>query len=345
VNLSSVRARQERGKYLATRARVEDVNFVGFLEELAQRVIACEREGAPAVLLRDLPRPKPDDAINVDGLPLLRRHAVTLFGDGGTFKSYLGLYYAGRLDQVGHRVGLFDWELAGEDHRDRLERLFGPEMPGVVYARCSRPLVDEANRLRRIVQDNRLEFAVFDSVAFACDGPPEAAEVAGRYFQALRGLGEFGSLHVAHISKAEGSDQKPFGSVFWHNGSRATWFVKPAEGMPGVPTIAVGLYNRKANLGALRPAVGYEITFGEDETTLRRVEVGATPELAVGLTTRQRIASALRSGARTVAELAEDLDLKADTVEKTVKRGAGKVFSFLPGPDGVRRVGLMGRTA
>ena len=37
VNLSSVRARQERGKYLNTRARVDEVDFIGLLEELSLR--------------------------------------------------------------------------------------------------------------------------------------------------------------------------------------------------------------------------------------------------------------------------------------------------------------------
>jgi hypothetical protein len=109
------------------------------------------------------------------------------------------------------RVGLFDWELAGEDHRERLERLFGAKLPGVRYARCNRPFVHELDRLRRIVRDEALDYVIFDSVAFACDGPPEAAEVAGRYFQSLRQLGIVGSLHIAHISKADGADQKPFG--------------------------------------------------------------------------------------------------------------------------------------
>ncbi len=78
-------------------------------------------------------------------------------------------------------------------------------------------------------------------------------------------LGTIGSLHVAHISKADGSDQKPFGSAFWHNGARATWYVKRAEGDSDEARVTIALYNRKANLGPLRPAIGYEITFSQDE--------------------------------------------------------------------------------
>src|SRR5262249_44047573 len=110
LNLSSVRARQDRGKYLTSRARVEEIDFVGLLEEFAQRVIATERAGTPAVLLRDLPRPSPDEALVVDGLPLLRRHPLILFGDGGSAKSLLALHVAGRLDQIGIRTGYLDWE-------------------------------------------------------------------------------------------------------------------------------------------------------------------------------------------------------------------------------------------
>ena len=320
LNLSSVRARQDRGKYLSDRAGTPDVDFVGLLEELAQRVIAKEREGEPGVLLRELPRPTADDAIRVEGLPLLRRHPVMVFGDGGAAKSYIALYLAGRLEQMGIHVGLFDWELSGEDHRDRLERIFGPQMPGIFYARCSRPLVHEADRLRRFVQDESLDFVVFDSVAFACDGPPEAAEVAGRYFQTLRQLGTFGSLQIAHISKAEGSDQKPFGSAFWHNGSRATWFVKLADEMPESKTITVGLYNRKANLGARKPAVGFKITFGDERTDFRPVNVADVPDLAGQLSVRQRMALMLRGGSRPAEELAEELQADPETIKRTARR-------------------------
>ena len=71
--------------------------------------------------------------------------------------------------------GYADWEFSGEDHRDRLERLFGTDMPAIWYARCDRALVYEADRLRRIVAENDISYVIYDSVAFACDGPPESA--------------------------------------------------------------------------------------------------------------------------------------------------------------------------
>ena len=78
-----------------------------------------------------------------------RRHPTIIFGDGGATKSYTALYLAGRMAEQGMVVALFDWELAGEDHRDRLERLFGVLMPQVYYARCERPLARSRARQTR----------------------------------------------------------------------------------------------------------------------------------------------------------------------------------------------------
>jgi len=240
-NLSSVRARSDRAKLLADRARTNgSVDWAGLLEEFCQRVLAAERQGNPAVDLRELPRPASDDMIRIEGLAFPRRHVSILFGDGGAAKSYLALWLLGRLAQRGARVALFDWELAGDDHRERLERLFGDDMPRITYVHCERPLTAEADRLRRIVRDEGIEYAVYDSIAFACDGPPEAAEVAGRYFRAVRSIG-IGGLHVAHVSKAEDADRKPFGSAFWHNGARATWYVKRSNRMIQTSVLACSI--------------------------------------------------------------------------------------------------------
>jgi hypothetical protein len=134
--------------------------------------------------------------LEVDGLALPKRHPSILFGDGGACKSYLALYLAGCIAKTGLSVAA--WELAGDDFRDRLERLFGVSKLRILFARRERPLVFETDRLRRIIRDGAIEFAVFDSVSFACDGPPEAAEVAGRYFRAARQIGG-GSLRLQGI--------------------------------------------------------------------------------------------------------------------------------------------------
>ena len=133
-------------------------------------------------------------------------------------------------------------------------------------------------------------------VAFACDGPPEAAEVAGRYFRALRQLGVIGSLHIAHVTKSDGGDRKPFGSRFWHNGARSTWFIKQDKGAPDGSEVTVGLYNRKANLGPRRSAVGLKAVFRGDETSIQRVDIAHVPELAVDLSLPQRVLGVLSAG-------------------------------------------------
>lgn len=347
LNLSSQRARSDRARFLAGRARLEDekADWVGVIEELAQQVIQAERTGAPAVLLRDIPRPSPDDLLHVEGLPLLARHPQIIFGDGGSAKSYVALFVAGKLDQAGRKVCLVDWELAGEDHRERLDRMFGEPLPAVRYLRCDRPLVHEVDRLRRVVRDEHLDFLIFDSISFAVDGPPEAAEVASRYLQAVRQLGPVGTLHVAHISKQEGSDRKPFGSSFWFNGARAVWYAKAAEtGLAG-DRVSLGLFCRKMNTGRIPRPVGFEIDFGDEQTTFRSIEVTDAPELASSVPLKHRIQHAVRGGALTVAELAEELDAPQDSIKKAIARDRGKTLVRFPGPEGSAQVGLAGRNA
>ncbi len=319
-NLSSARSRIDRAKLVATRANAKGVDFTALIEEFCQRVLQADRAGLPAVDLRTFPRPTTeDDSIRIEGLTLTRHHPTIFFGDGGTAKSYTALYVLGRMAQNGISTALFDWELAGEDHRDRLERLFGANMPRIYYARCEKPLVYEVDRLRRIVRDRGIQFSVFDSIAFACDGPPEAAEVAGRYFRAVRQIGG-GSLHIAHISKGEGADRKPFGSTFWHNGARSTWYVKLAEGSEDSEVLKVGYFNRKANLGCISPATGFTITFADEQTTFQRSDVADSPDLAGQLSVRQRMVAALRRGAMTPEAIAEEIEAEVETVKRTARR-------------------------
>lgn len=319
-NFSSARARTERAKILQERAPIKDHDWSLALEDLCQRVMAAEREGEPAVDLETADLVTEHD-YQVDGWSFPRRLPAILFGDGGTGKSYLALYLAGRMVESGLRVGFFDWELSVNEQRDRLGRLFAPRLPSMAYVRCERPLVIEADRLRRIIHERRLDYVFCDSVAYASDGPPEDADVAERYFRSVRAW-NIGSLHIAHVNRSEDHDKKPFGSVFWHNSARSTWFIKasePALNGNGLGHLKLGIYQRKSNIGRLAPASAYDVTFGST-TIFRREAIQDIPDLAAGLSIRQRMYHLLKHGSMPIEELAEKLDANPESVKRTSYR-------------------------
>jgi hypothetical protein len=324
-NLSSARARQDRARILNQMtnfgSKDEWIPWLGLIEEFSQRVLIDERRGQASFDLRDLERPEPNDTIKIAGIELPRRHPTILFGSA---KSYVALYLAGLMAQSGMRVAFFDWELAGEDHRERLERLFHIDMPKITYARCERALIHEVDRLRRIVRDEGIEYSFFDSIAFACSGPPESAEIAGEYFRALRQIGG-GSLHVAHVSKAEGADQKPFGSAFWHNGARATWYIKASQDFIRENVLELGLFNRKANLARVQRPTGFKIEFDDFHTYFTSNNVADTPELAEHLSLTQRMKEALKRGSMEPNDLAGVTGAPVKEINRTAKK-YGKLF-------------------
>jgi len=326
-NFSSVRARQDRAKLLAARAHTNSqIDWFAYLEEFAQGVFSREREGDPAVDIWSVPLPEKVDDFAVDGIALPRKHPAILFGDGGSAKSYVALYIAGKLALQGAKVALFDWELSGDEHRERFERLFGSQRPPLTYCRCESPLTSEVDRLARIVRENGIVYAFFDSISFACDGRPEEAEIAARYIRAVRTLG-IGTLHIAHVNKSEEHDRKPFGSSWWHNGARCTWYVKAEE---SGSSLDLGFYHRKSNLGALRDPVALRMSWTKNETFVEKVSMSETPELAEHMSARQKMKDLLLHGpAMTYVEIAESLGEKVDTIRKAAKRG--NTFTVIAG--------------
>lgn len=342
LNFSSSRSRSMCAKDLSARAK--GIDWGELLEQLAQQVIAAERAGAPDVALHEIEAPDPIEILNVDGLTLPRDHPTVIFGDGNSAKSYMLLYVLGRLAHDGLRVGLADWELSSADHRERLGRLFPDGMPAVRYLRCSRPIVHEADRLRRWVRDQQLDYVGVDSVAYACAGAPENADVCMAFFQVLRQLG-IGSACIAHTTKAsEGSDRRPFGSTFWFNTPRALWFVRAADTTPGDTCVNVGFYDRKFNVGAKRPAIGFELTFGADRTHVRRVDLADIEDLAARLPVAERMRLLLRRGPMTVAAIADQLHITANTVKGTVRRKSD-LFVRLPNDISADTIALAERRA
>jgi hypothetical protein len=343
-NITSTRARQEKAKYLAERARTNGkVDWLGMLEDVCQAILAAERQGAEVIHLRSLPKPVPEQEFDVLGVRFPKHHPTIAFGDGGTMKSYFALLVAGELTKQGTRVGFFDSEFDAGQHRYRLEAIYGHDMPDVMYIRCERPIIHEADRLNRVIRNERIEYVILDSIAYGTQGPPEAAEASMEYNRATRSFG-IGNYNIAHITKSgEGNDQRPFGSTFWHNSARCTWNVKlDAEAETG---LSLGYFCRKNNLGRLHPPVGIHVAFDGDRVSFTRGDITTMQELAAGLPLWRRIAGALKSGPLTLIEIGQEIG--HDNVESIdrIVRDKKAIFTKVPGADGIRRVALVERRA
>lgn len=335
-NLSSLQARVTRAKFLSERARTksDEIDWIGLVEEFCQRTLTFAQAGLPGREFADIPEPNDDAAtFSVMGLPLLVEHPVIWFGDGGTGKSLLALYAGLQLVQQGERVVYLDWELSEGAHRTRLGKLCAPDpIPrGFFYLRCCAPLVEDVERVIAFIADRKATYVICDSVAYAVIGAPETAEATNGYFGALRAL-NVGSLNLAHITKTgDEQDMKPFGSGFWHNGARSTWFLKQAEQGAAAGMIDVAFINRKENMGEkLKQPVGLRVEFSPTQTTIRAFDVSTHQELSARLPLWQRMRGELRTGPEETKTLAERLDCKESSIRSAVSR----MDLFVRLPDG-----------
>lgn len=341
-NVSSVAARVTRAKLLASRAQTRDVDWEGYLEELCFRVLAADRTGEPAVVLRDVElQPDLHGEFDVLGMGLPKRHPAILFGDGGSAKSLLSLHMACELAHAGEVVMYCDWEATSQDHKIRLDQLYPANPPAVLYVRCERPLTVEADRLRALVNEYGVTYTVMDSAAFGCAGAPESAEAALDYFRALRSLGKIGNLLIAHVTKAEEGNKRPFGSGFWHNSARATWHIKRNNPDDDGPQVGTLVTQRKCNFGRLKPPLTLSFFFG-NTIQIKRSSVLEYPEFAPDLQIGHRVFATLARKPMTreaiKAEFADDWD----SVRRAINRGLedkGRLVEFKR-PDGSTVISL-----
>ena len=364
LSLTGPNAKRDAAKDLGDVAKGElkAVNWRERIETACWRVIDAHRSGRPEINLWDASDP-PDAGLLLPPL-LVKNDAVIIFGDGGDGKSYLALALALSL-QTGHplvgylrplgrpRVAYLDWEWRPEPHKKRMRALLGDEPDEnarlLTYIPCAAegPLVHQVDRLRRIFHERQIEYAVLDSVALGCDGPPEDALVALAFFQALARL-EVGACLLAHTNRS-GDPEKPFGSTFWHNSARLTWNVQKdddEEGAQDTDSLRVILHNRKANDGPKSPPVGLEYEFGA-RTIINCREVLATKQKSerAGNSLRGRLIELLRgTDGATYEDAAMALDSTPDYVRKIVQQDLGRTFKRFPDRENARitRLGLLG---
>jgi len=224
-----------------------------------------------------------------------------------------------------------DYEWDATEHRRRYEQLFGTAMPeGLIYWKEDRPLSHIVSTLRRKIRAQNIGYVVVDSIAFACEGDAAASEVAAAYKRAMTKLW-VGSLHLAHITKGGSKTQpdtsKPFGSTFWHNAARSTWYiaVDHHKRRLGKEVKELVWHHRKNNRGMVEREPRTIVFIKDVKTGAIRVEARflsqAHKPKRDGLERMQR---AVADGGKDKDALRAELNMNPSTFRSLLKRGKEK---------------------
>jgi hypothetical protein len=335
-NLSSAYARTRFGKILREQSRTPQIDWTRLVDEFAIRVLDAEGVGHPSVLLTDVPDRVDDGYYTVHGVKLATHGVSGIYAKGDSAKSLFTLAILGELARRGVPTLLADFEWDAVPHKRRSAQLWPDgEQPPIRYRQCTRPLVHEAESIRRDVLDHGIRYFAIDSVAPACHDKPEFADTAIAFNRAARYIAgsQAGQLWLGHIVKnaaigMEG-DEQFFGSVFWSNLIRCGWFVK-AESAGDGPLVCA-FHHRKRNGLPQLPTVGVSFAFESGRIRVGPCDLNEqAPDLAAEQPLWQRMRDALKRGPRTIPDLAEELGAKPDAIKKAAQRGH-RMFEKLDG--------------
>jgi hypothetical protein len=184
-----------------------------------------------------------------DKIPTLRKGVRSLWLDWENNASV----FRWRMDRVAQGLGIDPYALDEAPFRYK-------NANGI-------PLHDMAYALRKIIEQEGIDLLIIDSAAMAAGAEAEKSETANQFFQqGLRVLGEGLTVFIiAHVSKSSDT-HKPFGSVFWHNNARYTFYVERLEGNKAMTSDGqtdVLISPRKVNEFALPKQFGYSIDFND----------------------------------------------------------------------------------
>lgn len=263
-------------------------------------------------------------------IPLVRpfleyKDSNILFGDGSGGKTFialsLGMAVCWNIPFLGthaselSNVLFVDYENKKRKFDDRLKRLLNgrttdTEFSFKYYNPKGMPILNLKSSLSEYIREHKIGLVIIDSIGGACGGDPSKADIANATVNILNNLG-CTVLAIAHQTKA-GECDKPFGSVFWHNGPRCTWNVKK-EQEADEDIIRVGMFNRKNNNDKLSRPFGAEIVFNGKESII--ITKSDTKLWFEELSGKDKILSVLESGILTLDEVVKETGMKPQTVK------------------------------
>jgi hypothetical protein len=339
TNISSITSRSAIVR--AAKQRLDSFDWEGALLQASYHAVKRFRRGER---LQDLAEITPSEQRWILYPYLESGGPSVLFAAGGSCKSVLALAMCMSMATGRPIVGkphvepcnalYLDWETDGETHAERLRALqrgsfirdLGPGR--IFYKFMSAALPDAIPQLRREVRRHDIRFIVVDSISYAAGGDINEAECATHFYRSLRGINAWWLL-VGHMRKAGQGMSKDdgaslYGSVYWFNGARMLWQVEALREEES-PIVQLRLAQQKANNTMRARQHGFELQFvstGEfgslDSIRIRQLDLTQVPEFAEKLTWRQRITRALKNGAKSREELAEEFGVDTKD-EKAMK--------------------------
>jgi len=332
-----------------------EVDWHGFLTYIADDAVQRWRVGEPAVDLGRIETHKARWLL----YPYIEFGGPTiLYADGGTGKSVVALCMAysvaagkpllGRPMVPPTPVMYLDWETDAETHAIRFAAIceanaFGEPKPRVLYKRMVGNLADNVEALKQELDEAGVGLIIIDSLLAASAGPLEESNTARSFVSAIRYL-DVAVLALTHVTKPQADNRdaaNPFGSIFWHNMARNTWFIESAR-EEGGSTIRLRFQHKKSNNGMLQKQHGYELRFDNAGETgseqlvgilVKTCDLRDVPEFNKRLSWSDRINGVLASGAMSVQEMAEEMGLddsetKALRTALSREKKAGRVINF-----------------
>ena len=345
-NLSSIRSRTEMAKTLTGRCSV--IGWEEALEQLCFIILQMLRRGEPIKEIWTSDDIRPLQYLLYPLIPL--NMPTTIYGEGGTGKSYLALLFATCVQlpwydnplclkprEAPTNVIYLDYESDEDEIAWRLKCLKkGMGLPELQlqYRHCSIPFADDLETIQQAIVETKTKAIIVDSLGVACGGDLNSAETANRFNNALRQV-NVTSLLLTHTAKDITVKRKTiFGSVYFYNNARSVWEVRKSQ-EPGGNEIHLGLYNTKFNPGKLHPPIGFKVEFGEDYSIFSPEDIREVPELARSLPLRTQIIGLLNQGKMPVKDIADELDASESSIRTILNRDkknfvkAGKEWALL----------------
>jgi hypothetical protein len=281
INLLSQSARSQLSTELRRHFGTDrGAEWTLWISKAFTRVLKAFETTERGTLFADLPEEEHGDTFLIPDI-LPEGQPTIFFGDGSAGKSMLamtmavsvalGVEWCGRPAKQAN-VLYVDWETHSTPKipKRRLRRLLQPwgaanymgDVPVYYWPAKGGTLGDQVLQIRRFVAAHDIGLVIIDSGGVACGGAPEDSQVALEFFRSVAKLGCTSAIicHINQESAKNGTASKPFGSAFWHNMARRTFFVSRSS-EPESDVIDLGLYCRKVNDGRLPGPMGVRVEF------------------------------------------------------------------------------------